>query len=520
MWIVHLALRRPYTFVVFSVLVMILGAVAAIVTPKDIFPYINIPVVSVVWIYDGLTPEEMANRMVTICERGLTTTVNDIEHLESQSYQGVSVIRVYFQPNVKVELAVAQITSITQTMLRVMPPGTLPPSVIKYDVASVPVLTLGLSGEGLNEQDISDLGRNFIRTRLATVQGASLPLPWGGKARQIMVDLDPNALYAKHLSAADVSNALGVQNVILPAGTARVGNLEYVVRTNASPSTLDALNNLPIRASNGALVYIKDVAQVRNGYAVQTNVVRQNGRRSAFLSVLKNGQASTLDIVKAVKKALPRAIADLPPALRVTPLFDQSVFVSSAISEVLREACVAAFLTAMMILLFLGSWRSTLIVCISIPLSILTSLCILAWLGETINVMTLGGLALAVGILVDDATVEIENTHRNLTHKNTSLVHAILDSASQVAMPALVSTLAICVVFAPVLLLTGAAKFLFTPLAKAVVFAMLASYFLSRTLVPTMMHFLLPMECALPAGRRRGRAGSGEELDLAYPRTL
>ena len=303
---------------------MILGAVAAIVTPKDIFPYINIPVVSVVWIYDGLTPEEMANRMVTICERGLTTTVNDIEHLESQSYQGVAVIRVYFQPNVKVELAVAQITSITQTMLRVMPPGTLPPSVIKYDVASVPVLTLGLSGEGLNEQDISDLGRNFIRTRLATVQGASLPLPWGGKARQIMVDLDPNALYAKHLSAADVSNALGVQNVILPAGTARVGNLEYVVRTNASPSTLDALNNLPIRASNGALVYIKDVAQVRNGYAVQTNVVRQNGRRSAFLSVLKNGQASTLDIVKAVKKALPRAMADLPAALRVTPLFDQS----------------------------------------------------------------------------------------------------------------------------------------------------------------------------------------------------
>jgi len=407
------------------------------------------------------------------------------------------VIRVYFQPNVKVELAVAQITSITQTMLRVMPPGALPPSIIKYDVASVPVLTLGLSGEGLNEQDISDLGRNFIRTRLATVQGASLPLPWGGKSRQIMVDLDPNALYAKHLSASDVSNAMGAQNIILPAGTARVGNLEYVVRTNASPSTLDALNNLPIRASNGALVYIKDVAQVRNGYAVQTNVVRQNGRRSAFLSVLKNGQASTLDIVKAVKKALPRAVADLPAALRVTPLFDQSVFVSSAISEVLREACVAAFLTAMMILLFLGSWRSTLIVCISIPLSILTSLCILAFLGETINVMTLGGLALAVGILVDDATVEIENTHRNLTHKNTSLVHAILDSASQVAMPALVSTLAICVVFAPVLLLTGAAKFLFTPLAMAVVFAMLASYFLSRTLVPTMMHFLLPIEVVL-----------------------
>ena len=497
MWIVHLALRRPYTFVVVCVLISLLGGAAAVVTPKDIFPYINIPVISVVWIYGGLTPEEMEKRVVTVCERGMTTTVNDIEHLESQSYQGVSVIRVYFQPNVKVELAIAQITGIVQTMLRIMPPGSYPPSIIKYDAASVPVLTLGLSGEGLTEQDFSDLGLNFIRTRLATVQGASVPMPWGGKSRQIMVDIDPNALYAKHLSAADVSNALGAQNIILPAGTARVGNLEYVVRTNASPTTLDALNNLPIRAANGAVVYIKDVAQVRNGYAVQTNIVRTDGRRSAFMSVIKNGQASTLDIVNAVKKALPRVVADLPPNLRVTPLFDQSIFVRASINEVLREAGIAAFLTALMILLFLGSWRSTLIVCISIPLSILTSLCILAALGETINVMTLGGLALAVGILVDDATVEIENTHRNLTHKNTSLVHAILDSASQVAMPALVSTLAICVVFAPVLLLTGAAKFLFTPLAMAVVFAMLASYFLSRTLVPTMMHFLLPKEVAL-----------------------
>ncbi len=497
MWIVHLALRRPYTFVVFSVLVLILGGIAAVVTPKDIFPYINIPVVSIVWIYNGLTPEEMEKRMVTICERGLTTTVNDIEHLESQSYQGVAVIRVFFQPKVKVELALAQITSIVQTMLRVMPPGSYPPSIIKYDATSVPVLQLGLSGEGLTEQDLSDLGWNFIRTRLATVQGASLPLPWGGKVRQIMVDIDPNALYANHLSAADVSNALGAQNIILPAGTARVGNTEYVVRTNSSPTTVAALNDLPIRASQGAIVYIKDVAQVRNGYAVQTNIVRSNGHRSAFLTVLKNGQASTLDIVNQVKAALPRVKADLPPALRITPLFDQSIFVRTSINEVLREATIAAILTALMILLFLGSWRSTLIVCISIPLSILTSLCILAVLGETINVMTLGGLALAVGILVDDATVEIENTHRNLTHKNTSLVHAILDSASQVAMPALVSTLAICIVFLPVLLLTGAAKFLFTPLAMAVVFAMLASYFLSRTLVPTMMHFLLPREVVL-----------------------
>lgn len=497
MWIVHLALRRPYTFVVFSVLVLILGGVAAVVMPKDIFPYINIPVVSVVWIYNGLTPEEMANRMVTICERGLTTTVNDIEHLESQSYQGVSVIRVFFQPKVKVELALSQITAIVQTMLRIMPPGSFPPNIIKYDASSVPILQLGLSGEGLTEQDLSDLGWNFIRTRLATVQGASLPLPWGGKVRQIMVDIDPNAMYAKHLSASDVSAALGAQNIILPAGTARIGDTEYVVRTNSSPTTIAALNDLPIRASQGAIVYIKDVAQVRNGYAVQTNIVRSNGHRSAFLTVLKNGQASTLNIVTQIKAALPRVVADLPPQLRITPLFDQSVFVRSSINEVLREATIAAILTALMILLFLGSWRSTLIVCISIPLSILTSLCILAVLGETINVMTLGGLALAVGILVDDATVEIENTHRNLTHKNTSLVHAILDSASQVAMPALVSTLAICIVFLPVLLLTGAARFLFTPLAMAVVFAMLASYFLSRTLVPTMMHFLLPSEVVL-----------------------
>ncbi len=497
MWIVHLALRRPYTFVVFSVLVLILGMISAIATPKDIFPYINIPVVSIVWIYGGLTPEEMEKRVVTICERALTTTVNDIEHIDSQSYQGVAVVRVFFQPNVKVELALSQITSIMQTIIRVLPPGSYPPSILKYDASSVPILQLGLSGEGLTEQDLSDLGWNFIRTRLATVQGASLPLPWGGKVRQIMVDIDPNAMYSKHLSANDVTNALGAQNIILPAGTARIGNIEYVVRTNSSPLTVAELNDLPVRAAQGAIVHIRDVAEVRNGYAVQTNIVRSNGQRSAFLTVLKNGQASTLDIVNKVKEALPRVKADLPPALRITPLFDQSIFVRLSINEVLREASIAAILTALMILLFLGSWRSTLIVCISIPLSILTSLSILAALGETINVMTLGGLALAVGILVDDATVEIENTHRNLEHKNTSLVHAILDSASQVAMPALVSTLAICIVFLPVLLLTGAARFLFTPLAMAVVFAMLASYFLSRTLVPTMMHFLLPKEVAL-----------------------
>jgi CzcA family heavy metal efflux pump len=497
MWIVRLALRRPYTFVVFSVLVLILGAIAFVVLNKDIFPYIDIPVVSVVWTYNGLTPDDMEKRVVTVCERAMTTTVNDIEHMESESYTGVAVIRIFFQPKVKVEMAVAQITAIVQTILRVLPPGIFPPNILKYDASSVPILQLGLSGRGLTEQDLYDLGLNFIRTRLATVQGASIPLPWGGKFRQIMVDLDPNAMFAKHLSGIDISNALNAQNLILPAGTARVGNLEYLVRINSSPETVSALNDLPIRASNGAVVYMKDIGQIRNGFAVQTNVVRENGQRSALLSVLKNGKASTLDIVEAVKHALPRVKADLPAALRITPLFDQSTFVRNSIDEVLREAGIAAGLTALMILLFLGSWRSTLIVCISIPLSILTSICILAAFGETINVMTLGGLALAVGILVDDATVEIENTHRNLEKPGNPLVHAILDSASQVAAPALVSTLSICIVFIPVLLLTGAAKYLFTPLAMAVVFAMLASYFLSRTLVPTMMHYLLPAEVPL-----------------------
>jgi CzcA family heavy metal efflux pump len=497
MWIVHLALRRPYTFVVFSVLVLILGAIGAIVSPKDIFPYIDIPVVSVVWTYNGLTPDDMEKRVITICERAMTTTVNDIEHMESESYTGVAVIRVFFQPKAEVSLALSQVTSIVQTILRVLPPGIFPPAILKYDASSVPILQLGLSGQGLTEQDLYDLGLNFIRTRLATVQGASIPLPWGGKSRQIMVDLDPNAMYAKHLSGIDVSNALNAQNLILPAGTARVGDIEYLVRVNSSPETVSALNDLPIRAANGAIVYIKDIGQVRNGFAVQTNVVRENGERSALLEVLKNGKASTLDIVKEIKQALPRVKADLPSALRITPLFDQSIFVRNSINEVLREASIAAGLTALMILLFLGSWRSTLIVCVSIPLSILTSVCILAALGETINVMTLGGLALAVGILVDDATVEIENTHRNLATPGNPLVHAILDSASQVAAPALVSTLSICIVFLPVVLLTGAAKYLFTPLAMAVVFAMLASYFLSRTLVPTMMHFLLPAEVPL-----------------------
>jgi multidrug efflux pump subunit AcrB len=495
MWIVRLALRRPYTFVVLSMLIALLGIGSAIETPKDIFPNINIPVITIVWTYAGLTPEEMEGRVVTVCERALTTTVNDMEHTESESYQGVAVIKVFFQPQVQVSQALAQVTSIVQTVLRVLPQGTYPPFVIKYDASSVPILELALSGQGLSEADLYDDGLQFIRPRLANVKGASVPLPWGGKVKQVMVDTDPNLMYARHLSASDVSAAISQQNVILPAGTERMGDREYVMKTNSSPDDLSALNDLPVRAANGAVVYVKDVAQVHMGFAEQTNIVRENGKRSALLTVLKNGETSTLDIVSQTKAMVPQLSAGLGN-LTITPLFDQSIFVRSSINEVVREACIAAALTGLMILLFLGSWRSTLIVCISIPLSIATSLIILSALGETINVMTLGGLALAVGILVDDATVEIENTHRNMAERRP-LTQAILHSAQQVAAPAFVSTLSICIVFVPVVLLTGAAKFLFTPLAEAVAFAMMASYFLSRTLVPTMMHFLLGKEIAL-----------------------
>jgi multidrug efflux pump subunit AcrB len=495
MWIVRLALRRPYTFVVLSLLIALLGIGAAIETPKDIFPNINIPVISIVWTYTGLTPVEMQGRIVTPCERALTTTVNDMEHTESESYQGVSVIKVFFQPNVQVSQALAQVTSIVQTILRVLPQGSFPPFVIKYDASSVPIVELALSGQGLSEADLYDDGLQFIRPRLANVKGASVPLPWGGKVKQVMVDTDPNLMFARHLSASDVSTAITQQSLILPAGTQRMGDREFVMKTNSSPDDLAALNDLPIRASNGAVVYMKDVAQVHMGFAVQTNIVREDGKRSALLQVLKNGDTSTLDIVSQTKAMVPQLTAGLGN-LKVTPLFDQSIFVRSSINEVVREATIAAALTGLMILLFLGSWRSTLIVCISIPLSIATSLIILSALGETINVMTLGGLALAVGILVDDATVEIENTHRNMA-EGLPLTKAILHSAQQVAAPAFVSTLSICIVFVPVVLLTGAAKFLFTPLAEAVAFAMMASYFLSRTLLPTMMHFLLGSEIQL-----------------------
>ena len=497
MWIVRLALRRPYTFIVMALLIGILGAMSIVTMPVDIFPFINIPVVGVIWSYGGMSPDDMAKRVITISERAMTTTVNDIEHIESTSYNGVGLIRVYLQPGASVDLAIAQIASVNQTVIRAMPPGIFPPAVVQYDASSVPILQLGLSGEALTEQELYDYGNNFIRTRLSTVQGIAVPLPYGGKVRTIMVDLDPDALYGKGLSATDISSALNLQNLILPTGTAKIGTREYLIQLNSSPELISAMNDLPIKTVNHAPIYMRDVAQVRDGYSVQTNIVRTDGSRSSLLTVLKHGGASTLSVVNGVKALLPKIAATLPPNLKITPLFDQSLFVRSAVGGVVREALIAAILTAVMILLFLGSWRSTLIVCLSIPLSILTSLIVLGFLGQTINVMTLGGMALAVGILVDDATVEIENVHRNMGIKGNTLVRAILDGAQQIALPAFVSTLAICIVFVPVLMLSGAAKFLFTPLAMAVVFAMLTSYLLTRTVVPTLVHYLLPSEMAL-----------------------
>jgi multidrug efflux pump subunit AcrB len=490
MWIVRLALRRPYTFTVMAILVVLMGIVTITRMATDIFPKIDIPVVSVIWSFPGVAPEEMEKRFVTVTERAMTTTVNDIEHIESQSYNGVSVIKVFFHEGAKVEAGVAQITSITQTLLRILPPGTTPPLILQYSASNVPILQLGLTSKTLSEQQLYDLGLNFIRTQLATVQGAQVPLPYGGKSRQVMVDIDPQKLFGKGLSPADVSSALNAQNVILPAGTQKIGDREYNVRLNSSPELLQALNDLPIKQVNGAMIYIRDVAHVRDGFAVQTNIVAQNRVRSALLTVLKSASASTLDIISRVKAALPRIKATLPTELDITQLFDQSIFVRAAINGVLKEGVIAACLTALMILLFLGSWRSTLVVATSIPLSILCSIIILSALGQTMNLMTLGGLALAVGILVDDATVEIENIHRNLAMKKP-MVRAILDGASQIAVPAFVSTLCICIVFVPIFFLSGTARFLFQPLAMAVIFAMLASYFLSRTVVPTMVRFLL-----------------------------
>jgi len=490
MWIVRLALRRPYTFAVFALLIVILGAYSIVSMPTDIFPNIDIPVVTVVWNYTGLSAQEMSTRIVFNSERGMTTTVSDIEHIESQSLNGLAIIKIFFQPHVDIGSAVAQVTAICQVQLRQLPPGTNPPFIIQYNASSVPVLMLGLSGTGLNEQQLFDLGTNTIRTQLATIEGAQTPFPYGGKQRQIQVDIDIALLQAKGLSPADVVNAISAQNLIVPSGTMKIDRFEYAIETNSSPSIVDQLNNLPIRSINGAVVYVRDVAHVRDGSPPQTNIVRVDGQRAAMMSIMKTGSASTLKIIRDVRDKIESIKGQLPPELRIKPLSDQSIFVRGAISGVVREAMVAACLTAVMILIFLGSWRSTLIIAVSIPLSILSSLTMLAVLHETINIMTLGGLALAVGILVDDATVEIENINRNL-ESGKEIEQAILDGAAQIATPALVSMLSICIVFVPMFLLSGVARYLFVPLAEAVVFAMVASYLLSRTVVPTMAKYLL-----------------------------
>jgi multidrug efflux pump subunit AcrB len=505
MWIVRIALGRPYTFIMLSVLIVLMGGYAILTTATDIFPNIKIPIAAVIWRYNGILPEEIANRIVLFSERIAQTTVNDVEHTESQSVNGVSVVKYFFQPDVDPDLSFAQITAISQTQLFYSPPGTSPPFILSYSASSVPILQLALSSESMSEAQIYDVGNTILRTQLATVAGASIPFPYGGKQRQVQVDLDPQALRANGLSPNDVVNAIGQQNLILPAGTEKIGPLEYFIKLNASPTQIEDLNNMPVRAQNGTVTYVRDLAHVRDGYSPQTNMVRVDGRRSVLMSVLKTGKASTIDIIDSINQKLPQVRGSLPSSLKVEATSDQSVFVRSAISGVIREAAIAGALTGLLILLFLGSWRSTLIITISIPLSILASIACLSALGETINIMTLGGLALAVGILVDDATVTIENINYHL-ESGKDVETAILDGAHQIALPALVSTLCICIVFIPMFLLAGIAKFLFIPLAEAVVFAMLASYLLSRTLVPTLAKFWLKVHDE--ARKKRGNAWS------------
>lgn len=507
MWIVKLALARPYTFIVMALVIILLTPVALQRTPVDIFPEINIPVVALVWNYAGLEPQEMEQRITGNVERGITTLVNDVEHIESQSLNGLGLVKIYFHPGSNVQTALAQTTAICQTFLRGLPPGTTPPLIIIYSASTVPVLQIGLTSDTMNEQQIFDASNIYIRTRLATVQGASMPWPYGGKQRLVSVDIDPAALQAKGLSATDIVNAVAAQNLILPTGTAKLGPIEYNIEMNGSPQSIEELNNLPVKTWNGATIYLRDVAHVRDGFSPQTNIVTANGQRGVLLSVYKTGIASTLDIVDRVKSSLESYRPALPPALNLAMFFDQSLFVRAAMQSVLREALIAAVLTAVMILLFLGNWKSTLIIAISIPLSILVSILTLSAIGQTINIMTLGGLALAVGILVDDATVEIENINRNLA-MGKETIRAILDGAQQIAVPAFVSTLCICIVFIPMFLLSGVAKYLFVPLAEAVMFAMLASYMWSRTIVPTLAMYLLSKEdeyhAEEHAGEKRG----------------
>ena len=524
MWIVRVALNRPYTFVVVALLILIASPVVVLRTPTDIFPNIDIPVIAVAWTFTGLNPEEMEGRVTTQYERILTTTVDNIEHIESTTVNGQAMVKIFLQPNARLDTANAQVTAVSQTILRFLPTGIQPPLIINYSASTVPILQLALSG--LSESALNDVGLNFLRTQLVTVPGASIPFPYGGKQRQVMVDLDQRLLQSKGLSPTDVVTALSQQNIVLPSGTAKIGEFEYDVAMNASPRTVAELNDLPIKVVGNSTMYLRDVANVRDGFAPQTNVVRRDGRRGTLVTILKTGTASTLDVVAGVRALLPRVIPTLPPELSIQPLADQSIFVRAAVSGVIREAVIAACLTAAMILLFLGSWRSTLIIAVSIPLSILTSVIVLSLLGETINIMTLGGLALAVGILVDDATVEVENINRNLD-MGKPVIQAILDGAQQIAVPALVSTLCICIVFLPMFLLGGVARYLFVPLAEAVIFAMLASYLLSRTLVPTMARYLLasPVEGAAPSRNLLARGQQAfergfERVRLAYRRLL
>jgi multidrug efflux pump subunit AcrB len=490
MWIVRVALNRPYTFIVLALLILILSPIVILRTPTDIFPEINIPVIAVVWNYTGMGAQEMEGRMTSVYERVVTTLVNNVEHIESTTVNGLAVVKIFLQPNASVDTATAQVTGASQTILRQMPPGVVPPLVLTYNASSVPILQLGLSSKTLSEQQLGDLGLNFVRTQLVTIPGASVPYPYGGKQRQIMIDLNPPLLQSKGISPTDVVTAFNLQNLILPAGTAKIGQFEYDVDLNASPKQVEEMNNLPIKQVGSSTIYMRDVAHVRDGFAPQTNIVRLDGQRGALVSILKTGKGSTLDIVKGARELLPKIASTLPTDLKMKPLADQSIFVRAAVEGVIREAIIAASLTGLMILIFLGSWRSTLIIAISIPLSILSSILLLSALGETINIMTLGGLALAVGILVDDATVTIENIERYL-EEGHELTHSILEGAAQISVPALVSTICICIVFLPMFFLGGVARYLFVPLAEAVVFAMLASYILSRTLVPTLAMYLL-----------------------------
>ena len=510
MWIVRVALNRPYTFIVVSLLILILSGVAIVQTPVDIFPAINIPVIGIVVQYTGLPPQDMQDRLASVLERSITQTVDDVQHIEAQSYHGISVIKVFLQPNANINSAIAQATSAAQPAIRGMPAGTTPPYMLAYSAADVPILQIGLSSSSLSEQELTDLGVNFIRPRLVTVEGAELPWPYGGKSRLVSVDLDPQKLLQRGISGAEVVNAVNSQNVVQPQGTAKIGDREYDIELNSAAKTIDELNDIPVKVVNGAMVYLQDVAYVHDGAAFQTNVSRRDGQRGVLMVVLKHGAASTLDVVSKIRAAIPKIASTLPADLNISLTGDQSIFVRAAISGVLREAVIAAGLTAALILLFLGSWRSTLVVAISIPLSILTSLLVMSMLGETINIMTLGGLALAVGILVDDATVEIENINR-LLPEGMPLRDTILTGAQQIAVPAFVATLSICIVFIPIFFLKGAPGYLFRPLAEAVVFAMLASYFLSRTLVPTLVMYSFRSE-----RRKREAAARGEEIGRAH----